>query len=102
MKNSTKIFLFSTALFTLAFNAYADIDKGKRLYKMNCATCHGSNAEKSAFDQSKVIKQLSAEEIIVALQDRKAGKIEGAGNNIKSRLNEAQMQDLAEFIQTLK
>ncbi|MDU8925365.1 c-type cytochrome [Pasteurellaceae bacterium LIM206] len=103
MKKTT---LLSTALLAsllaISFPGQADMAKGERIFKQNCATCHGKQGEKKAFDESRVINQLNSEEIFTALQDRKAGKIEGAGNRVKSRLSEQNMKDLAEFVPTLK
>lgn len=96
-----KTLLILTALFTFS-PAHADIANGEKLFKLSCATCHGKQGEKQAFNQSAVINQLDRETIITALQDRKAGKIEGAGNSVKKRLSEQEIQALAEFIQTLK
>lgn len=99
-----KTLLILTALFTIP-SAYADtpdITKGEKLFKRSCATCHGKQGEKKAFNQSAIINQLNQEQIVMSLQDRKAGKIEGAGNTAKERLSDQDMKDVAEFIQTLK
>ena len=100
MKKTSVILTALLAVFSVHTNA-SDANKGEKIFKQTCATCHGKQGEKKAFNQSAIINQLSAEQIITALQDRKAGKIEGAGNSIKGKLSEQEMKDVAEFIQTL-
>ena len=78
------------------------MEKAENFYKRTCATCHGKSAEKSALGQSKIINTLNSEEIYTALSDRKSGKIQGAGNMIKSRLNEEEIKMLSAFVPTLK
>ncbi len=67
-----------------------------------CSFCHGNQAEKSALNQSRPLKDLPANEIVNALKARKEGQIIGAGNAAKSRLSEEDMQSVAKFIETLK
>ncbi|STO60770.1 Cytochrome c-554(547) [Canicola haemoglobinophilus] len=105
MKKQKKIFYFgallSVSLFSTMVSA-ADIEAGKHTFNQNCALCHGKQADKSALNQSAIIKNLKKEEIITALQERKAGNIKGAGNMPKSRLSEQDMENIAEYLQTLK
>ncbi|SMB86725.1 Cytochrome c553 [Pasteurella testudinis DSM 23072] len=81
--------------------AEADIAKGKRQYQQLCAMCHGRNAEKQAFDTSAVIAGMAESDIVTALEKRKNGEIEGAGNTVKARLSEQDRQNLAAYIATL-
>ncbi|MGR6981480.1 c-type cytochrome [Testudinibacter sp. P27/CKL/0425] len=86
-----------------AQSAVADVDiaKGKRIYQQTCAMCHGRHAEKQAFDTSAVIAGMPQADIVVALEKRKNGEIEGAGNTVKSRLSEQDMQNIAAYVETL-
>ena len=79
----------------------ANLENGQKIFRQ-CAMCHGKAAENSAFNQSRIIRNLGQAEIVSSLQDRKAGKVIGGGNGVKARLNEQDMRDVAAFIQTLK
>lgn len=87
----------------LAFNSQADesLEHAQKVFNRSCAMCHGKQGEKSALNQSTIINRLKTEEIITALEKRKAGEIVGAGNAAKSRLSEDEIKALAEFIPTL-
>jgi len=96
--------LLSLSLFTASQFVLADVnaEQAENFYKRTCSTCHGKSAEKSAFGQSRIINTLNSEEIYTALSDRKSGKIQGAGNMVKSRLSEEDIKMLSEFVPTLK
>lgn len=81
--------------------AEVSAERGKQLFKP-CSFCHGNQAEKSALNQSRPLKSLTADEIVKGLTARKEGQIVGAGNAAKSRLSEEDMQSIAAFIETLK
>ena len=104
MKRIYKTTLLSLSLLTASQFVLADVDieKAENFYKRTCATCHGKSAEKSAFGQSRIINTLNSKEIYTALSDRKSGKIQGAGNMVKSRLSEEEIKMLSEFVPTLK
>ncbi len=87
--------------FTLASNEIM-FTEGQQIFVKNCATCHGQHAEKKAFGHSAIINQFDESAIIKALQLRKSGEIQGAGNKAKSRLNSEQIQAVATYIRTLK
>ena len=89
---------------SLSFSAWADIDgaQAEKLYRRSCATCHGKTAEKPAMGKSKVANQMSQEEILTALMDRKNGKVNGVGNAVKQRLSDEEIKLLAEYLPTLK
>ena len=78
------------------------MEQAENFYKRTCATCHGKSADKSALGQSIIINTLNSEEIYTALSDRKSGKIQGAGNMVKSRLSEEEIKMLSKFVPTLK
>ena len=95
--------LLSLSLFTASQLVLADVNmEAENFYKRTCATCHGKSAEKSALGQSQIINTLNSEEIYTALSDRKSGKIQGAGNMVKSRLSEEEIKMLSEFVPALK
>ena len=55
-----------------------------------------------AMGESRIINNLTPQEIYTALSERKSGKIEGAGNRIKSQLSEEDIKNLSELVPTLK
>lgn len=94
--------LLTASQLVLANVNNVNIEKAENFYKRTCATCHGKSAEKPALGQSRIINTLNSEEIYTALSDRKSGKIQGAGNMVKSRLSEEEIKMLSEFVPTLK
>ena len=72
---------------------------------MACAACHGSHAEKSALNKSQVIQGWSVTKIEKALQGYKDGSYGGAMKGIMkgqaSKLNDAEIKALAEYISKL-
>ena len=96
--------LLSLSLLTVSQFVLADVnaEQAENFYKRTCSTCHGKSAEKSAFGQSRIINTLNSEEIYTALSDRKSGKIQGAGNMVKSRLSEEEIKMLSELVPILK
>ena len=104
MKRIYKTALLSLSLLTASQFVLANVnmEQAENFYKRTCSTCHGKSAEKSALGQSRIINTLNSEEIYTALSDRKSGKIQGAGNMIKSRLSEEEIKMLSEFVPILK
>ncbi|WP_032092761.1 MULTISPECIES: c-type cytochrome [Pasteurellaceae] len=94
--------LLLTSSLAASVQADTNLERGKRLFNQSCAICHGKQGEKSALNQSIHINTLKTDEIITALEKRKAGEIVGAGNAAKSRLNPEDMQAVADYIQSLK
>ena len=86
------IMIFGLSLTKVAF-ADTNLAQGEKLYKRSCTTCHG---------KSRIINNLTPQEIYTALSERKSGKIEGAGNRIKSQLSEEDIKNLSELVPTLK
>lgn len=71
-------------------------------FDIQCASCHGNYGEKSALSTSKIIAELSEEEILKALRGFKDGSYGGEfaatmKGNIKA-LNDDELQALAKFI----
>lgn len=97
-----KIYLLLLSLFASAALQAAELDQTARLYNRACSACHGKQGDKAAMGESKKINSLSAEEIVSALKERREGRIDGRGNPAKKRLNEADLQPLAEYVAGLK
>lgn len=73
----------------------------------NCATCHGSRAELSAHGLSRPLRELSQEEIVVALESYKEGEENrhGAGASMRVQVEDltgGEIRRLAEHIKSLK
>ena len=86
-----KIVLFSTLL-------YAD---GSIAYK-KCVSCHGANGEKVALGKSKIIKDMSKDEIILSLNGYKNGTYGGVSKNIMlgqvKELSDNDIKEISELI----
>lgn len=61
----------------LGITAILGAADGAALYK-KCAACHGANGEKAALGKSKIIKDMSKEELVTALNGYKDGSYGGA------------------------
>ena len=83
-----------------SFSAFAEMDfvQAEKLYRRACATCHGKSAEKPAMGKSKIVNQLSQEEILAALTE---GKINGGGNAAKQRLSDEEIKAISEWLSQL-
>ena len=94
-----------TLLLILSITTLLSASDGAGLFK-KCASCHGANGEKHALNKSKVINEMSEEEIITALQGYKDGSYGGAMKAlIKGQVatyDEAQIKDVAAFIASKK
>lgn len=101
MNKSLILIILPLAVSHYAYSYQPDIENGATIFRQ-CRMCHGKNGDKSPMGQAKIINRLSQEEIYQALLARKKGEIEGAGNSVKARLTEQDMQDVAAFIQTLE
>lgn len=98
-----KYLIFIITALTISNYTYSyqpNLHNGENIFRQ-CRMCHGKNGDKSPMGQAKAINSLSQEEIYQALLARKNGEIDGAGNAVKARLSEQDMQDVAAFIQTL-
>ena len=96
-----KIILIITVLSFFSIGQAKDV---KELYE-KCSTCHGDKAEEQAFGKSKIIAELSKEEIIIALKAYKEGTKDevGLGRLMESQvyyLEPVDMERLAEYITT--
>ncbi|MFZ7173654.1 c-type cytochrome [[Pasteurella] aerogenes] len=102
MKKTATFLLLGLVSVSITASAQPDLAQGEKLFQRNCAMCHGKSAERSALGQSAIINTLKTEDIITALQKRKNGEIIGAGNAVKSRLSEQDMENVASYVPTLK
>ncbi len=64
-----------------------------------CAGCHGANFEKSALGKSKIVKDLTKDQIVKALKGYKAGTYGGAMKGIMkgqvAKLTDADIEEIA-------
>ncbi len=71
-----------------------------------CAGCHGQNAEKKALGKSKIIKDMSKEDIIAALKGYKngtyGGPMKGLMKGQVAGLDDASIEAVATYITTKK
>lgn len=78
---------------------------GKELF-MKCASCHGMKAEKKALGKSKIVKDMSEQEIVDSLMGYKNGTYGGAMKGIMKgqvlSLSDQDIKTLAKYIKTLK
>jgi len=76
-------------------------DEGADLFK-KCAACHGQQGEKAALGKSKIIKDMSKDQISAALKGYKDGSYGGASKALMkgqvAALNDAQISALAAHI----
>ncbi|GKX58001.1 c-type cytochrome [Leminorella grimontii] len=92
---------FALALVFLCSTAPTQAQEIKGFYQKNCASCHGRNGEKTALNKARKLETLDEAQVIQALQTRRDGKVKGAGNMVKKRLSDENIQQLAEYVQTL-
>ncbi len=100
MKSMTKTLLALT-LITTAVMA----NDGADLYK-KCASCHGTLGEKQALGKSKVINEMTQEDLVTALKGYQDGSY---GASMKAlmkgqvaKLNNKDIDALAHYISTMK
>jgi len=90
-----------TLIATLTLTAILGAADGATIFK-KCAACHGSNGEKVALGKSKVIKDLSKEQIITAIKGFKDGTYGGSMKALMkgqvASLSEADIEAVAEYI----
>lgn len=78
---------------------------GADLYN-KCASCHGSMGEKKALGKSKVINEMTKDEIVIALQGYKDGSYGAAMKGLMkgqvSKLTDDDISSLASYIASVK
>ncbi len=74
---------------------------GKTLFG-KCVSCHGATGEKVALNVSKIIKDMSQEEIVAALQGYKegtyGGKMKGLMQSQVQNLSTEEIEAIAQFL----
>lgn len=90
-----------TLLLILGITSILAASDGAELFK-KCASCHGSMGEKHALNKSKIINEMSKEEIVTALKGYKAGTYGGAMKALMkgqiASYDDTQIETVAEFI----
>ncbi len=81
-------------------------DEAQSLYKSKCAGCHGTKGEKHALGKSNLIAGESKALLVQKIKGYKDGTFGGAMKSIMTSqvksLSDAQIEELAEYISTLK
>lgn len=94
-----------TLLLVLGITSILGAADGAALFQ-KCTSCHGSNGEKHALNKSKIINEMSKEEIITALKGYKDGSYGGAMKALMkgqiSTYDDMQINTVAEFIAAKK
>jgi len=71
----------------------------------SCTGCHGSHFEKVALGKSKVVKDMSQEEIVATLKGYRdgtyGGSMKGVMKNAVSSLSDAQIEQMAQEIKAI-
>ncbi len=92
---------FSTLTFAAALATAGMAADAASLYQP-CAACHGKEGERKALNASKIIKDLSKEDFVAALQGYKdgtyGGPMKGTMTGQAAKLSEADMKALADYI----
>ena len=101
MKTINKIILGLTVVGSLTVAAAGGADVYKK-----CTACHGATGEKKALGKSAVIKGWEAKKTVTALKGYQDGTYGGAMKGLMkgqvASLNDAQIEDVAKFIEAQK
>lgn len=96
-----KLLIITSVLSVLNLSVYADSVQGEIDFKA-CSGCHGKTGEKHALGKSKIIKDLSKQDIVAALNGYKNGTYGGSMKAVMkgqvSRLDEKKIDDISDFI----
>ncbi|MEN8146058.1 MAG: c-type cytochrome [Campylobacterota bacterium] len=94
-----------TLLLILGITSILAAADGAALYK-KCVSCHGAAGEKHALNKSKVINEMSKEELVAALKGYKDGSYGGAMKALMTgqvaSYSEDDINTVAEFIAAKK
>ncbi len=90
-----------TLIAILTLSAILGAADGAALFK-KCAACHGPHGEKVALGKSKVIKDMSKDEIVTAIKGYKDGTYGGAMKALMkgqvATFSDADAQAVAEYL----
>jgi cytochrome c553 len=93
--------IMKTLIAILTLTAILGAADGAALFK-KCAACHGPHGEKVALGKSKVIKDMSKEELIVAMKGYKDGTYGGAMKALMkgqvASLSDADAEAIADYL----
>ena len=94
-----------TLLMILSITTLLGAADGAALFQ-KCTACHGSHGEKHALNKSKIINEMTQDEIVAALQGYKDGTYGGAMKALMkgqvAPFNEEDIATLAAFIASRK
>ena len=94
-----------TLLLILGITSILAASNGADLYK-KCTSCHGANGEKHALNKSKIINEMSKEELVTALKGYKDGTYGGAMKALMkgqvASYDDAKIDAVSEFIAAKK
>lgn len=98
--------LILNLLFVTLLASFTQAKTVEELYE-KCANCHGDRGEEKAFGKSKVIANLTEQQIIQALKDYQAGMRDTVGmasimEGQVYKLSQKDIIDLAKYIKTFK
>jgi cytochrome c len=98
-RNMKKVLLAGVVVLGLFSNVCAE--DGAALYK-KCASCHGQAGEKVALGKSKIIKDMSEQEMVTAMKGYQDGSYGGAMKGLMkgqvASLNGEQIEAIAKHI----
>lgn len=90
-----------TLLLILGITSILAAADGAALFN-KCAACHGANGEKHALGKSKVIKEMSEQDLITAIKGYQDGSYGGAMKALMkgqvASMNDAEIQAVAKHI----
>jgi len=90
--------MIKTTLITVATLGLLSVTASAEFNEAGCTGCHGANFEKSAMGKSKIVKDLTAEEITKALNGYKDGSYGGAMKGImKGQASKMSEEDIKAF-----
>jgi len=93
-KVEVKVYKKSDSIMSSVLGESRSIQSGQALYQKRCASCHGQNGERGAGAGSKILKNMSAEEIETAMDNYK--RDEHFGGSMKML-----MQDVAQSMRSV-
>jgi cytochrome c553 len=105
----TKVIIFLTSVCFCALNASSIVTHeqklGEYIFHNHCYSCHGINGEKTALNQSRVIRGMSQQELFLLLQQYKTTSYSEKMKKLMSaqvkNLNKKELEALAEYISHL-
>jgi cytochrome c len=99
MRKAYILMIFITSTFLYA--------NGSSIFAVKCASCHGSHGEKSALEKSKAVAGQDPSITAKQIRAYKSGALNqygmgGAMKNMVKSLNDNEINEVANYISTLK